>query len=334
MKCLWLRFKLSEYQLTFYTLDESISIPDSLAIYNLYSKREKELLEKPSDILVYDVLPLTLRTQIIHILKDAFGEVLWNHPDVIDQGYKFIQSTLCREYGVFKLNDSRESYWEVTNFILTEKDISKVLDAVELSFKYIEVKVNEREYASHVKNRIEPENAIEELNDRFKEHGVGYQYESNNIIKVDSTYIHSEVVKPTLALLWNPRFEGANEEFRKAHEHYRHGRNKECLVDCLKAFESVMKVICTKKRWSFNHNDTCKTLINICLTHELIPVYLQTQLSALKSVLESGIPTLRNKLGGHGQGTTITDADDQTTRYALNLTGSTIIYLVELSLMD
>jgi hypothetical protein len=302
-----------------------------LAIYNLYSKREKNLSEEPSDILIYDNLPITLRTQIIHILKDAFGEVLSNRTNVVEHGYEFIHSALCREYGVFELNDSHDNYWRIRNFILEEKNISKVLDAVELCFRYISLMVEKSGYTSQVTNRIEPDQAIQELNDRFKEHGVGYQYESRLIMKVDSTYIHSEVVKPTLALLWNPRFEGANNEYRKAHEHYRHGRNKECLVDCLKAFETVMKIIFTEKQWIFSPTATSSTLIGICFKNHLIPAYLQTQFTALKSVLESGVPTMRNKLGGHGQGVKITHADNQTTRYALNLTGSTIIYLVELS---
>jgi hypothetical protein len=49
-------------------------------------------------------------------------------------------------------------------------------------------------------------------------------------------------------VLWSAKFDGANEEYLKAHEHYRHRRNKECLTECLteclKAFESTMKIIC------------------------------------------------------------------------------------------
>jgi hypothetical protein len=48
-------------------------------------------------------------------------------------------------------------------------------------------------------------------------------------------------------------------------------------------------------------------------------------------LLESGIPTIRNKLGGHGQGQVPQRVDDEITRYALNLTGTNIIFLVEQS---
>ena len=99
---------------------------------------------------------------------------------------------------------------------------------------------------------------------RFKEHGVGYQFESGEIIRVDSQILHAEVVKPVLTLLGQEeRFKGANEEFLKAHEHYRNGRYEECLVDALRSFESVMKAICHKQKWVYNQNDAAKKLIEI-----------------------------------------------------------------------
>jgi len=141
--------------------------------------------------------------------------------------------------------------------------------------------------------------------------------------------MHAEITKPAIALLWNQKYQGANEEFLKAHEHYRHGRNKECLADCLKAFESTLKIICTEKNWPFQPTDTAKTLIQVCFTNGLIPPFMQNQFTSLKSLLESGIPTLRNKLGGHGQGQIPQQVSNEITRYGLNLTGANIIFLVE-----
>ena len=110
-----------------------------------------------------------------------------------------------------------------------------------------------------------------------------------------------------------------------------HGRNKECLNDCLKSFESVLKTICKEKKWQFNQSDTSKKLIKICFENELVPSFTQNQFTSLQNLLESGIPTIRNKLGGHGQGTEKITVDDIMTRYALNLTGSNIIFLINQS---
>jgi hypothetical protein len=72
-----------------------------------------------------------------------------------------------------------------------------------------------------------------------------------------------EAVKPALELLSDERFAGANAEFLEAHEHYRHGRHAECMNECLKAFESTLKIICKKQKWPFKDTDTAKALIDV-----------------------------------------------------------------------
>ena len=130
----------------------------------------------------------------------------------------------------------------------------------------------------------------------------------------------------------NEKFAGANEEYLTAHEHYRHGRNKECLTECLKAFESTLKIICTEKGWEFNNEkDTSRKLIQICFQNGLVPEYVQNQFTSLQNLIESGIAPIRNRVGGHGQGQTPIPASNEITRYGLNLTGTNIIYLVEQS---
>lgn len=103
--------------------------------------------------------------------------------------------------------------------------------------------------------------------------------------------------------LQDKSFKGANEEFLKAHEHYRRGRYKECLVDALKAFESTMKTIYSLRGWPTQPTDTAKRLISTCMSNGLFPAYFDSQFSSIRSLLESGVPTVRNKNGGHGQGT-------------------------------
>jgi hypothetical protein len=85
-------------------------------------------------------------------------------------------------------------------------------------------------------------------------------------------------------------------------EHYRKGDTKECLNECLKAFESTMKVICAKRKWPFKPTDAAKELIDVCLKHDLIPPLIQSHIGGVRAALESGIPTIRNRLSGHGQG--------------------------------
>jgi hypothetical protein len=250
---------------------------------------------------------------------------------------------LCREYGVFQLSDHSSEHLlysvntysgQLFNYFLNTTNIAHVLDIVELCFVIIDGYVRENPYLfsyGNLKIKQSPDQAISELNDRFKEHGIGYQFESGKIIRIDSTLIHNEVTKPTLTLLNNPKFQGAQEEYLKAHEHYRYNRNKECLNECLKAFESTLKIICTEKQWNFSSTDTAKKLIDICFDNGLVPQFLQTQFNSLKNLFESGIPTIRNKTSGHGQGQTSQPLDDKVTKYVLNLIGVNIIFLIEKS---
>lgn len=305
-----------------------------MAIFDLYSKRQKRLRGEVPDIYAYDSIPHELRVQIVHIIRDAIGESR-NYSGKSEEVYSTIHKALCREYGIFSLAQGRHGSDEssVINFFLTTKDIDKAIDVIELTFQLLDrvIKPDFGNYNYHVNVKTNPDDAIDELNERLKEHGVGYQFEASEIIRVDSTYTHAEIVKPTLNLLQIRTFAGANDEYLSAHEHYRHGRNKECLTDCLKAFESALKIICKEKGWPFNPTDTSKKLIQVCFQNGLVPPYTQNQFTSLQNLLESGIPTIRNKLGGHGQGAIPQSVDDGMTRYALNLTGTNIIFIVEQS---
>lgn len=306
-----------------------------MAIFDLFSKRQKKLRGEVPDVLTYDNIPQNLKVSIVHIIRDAIGEDDYGDNKSINQVYEFIHKTLCREYGLFKLTNgyNEREEQQVLNFLLQTENNDQVIDVIELTFKFINtyIRENRNHYSYNVSPKISPDDAIDELNKRFKEEGVGYGFEGGEIIRIDSTYTHSEITKPTISLLWNKTFQGANEEYLKAHEHYRHGRNKECLNECLKAFESTLKVICETKGWNYKPTDTAKKLIQIAFTKNLVPSFTQNQFTSLQNLLVSGIPTIRNKLGGHGQGQIPQTVDDGMTRYALNLTGTNIIFLIEQS---
>ena len=301
-----------------------------MGVLDLFSKRQRRARGEVPDVYVYDKLPQELRVQIVHIVQDAFGQDQYGSENAA-KAYEFVKQSLCREYGLFELIEYPKSdAHSVFNFFLQEKSTERALDVVELCFKVINSFIRDNyRYTNNTDRKIEPDHAVAELNERFKEHGVGYQFESNEIIRVDSEFLHSEAVKPALTVLRGAGFKGANEEFLLAHEHYRYGRYKECLVDALKAFESTMKAICKLRGWPNQPGDTAKTLIATCLSNGLLPQYLESQFSSLRSLLESGVPTVRNKNGGHGQGADPGVVPEYLARYALNLTATTVLFFVE-----
>jgi hypothetical protein len=89
----------------------------------------------------------------------------------------------------------------------------------------------------------------------------------------------------------------------------------------------MMKSICDIKKWQYNKTDTAKTLIDVLFQNGLIPPMLQSQFSSLKALLESGVPTVRNKLGSHGQGAVPVTVPSYIAAYALHLTASNIVFL-------
>lgn len=306
-----------------------------MAVIELFSKRQKKLRGEVSDVYVYDDIPKQLKTQIVHIWYDALGHENQynNNKGKVRKTYQEIVETLCREYGLFKLpgtNDYDRHYIvELKSFFLSEQNTEQVLDVVELTFRVIDGFTRGYNYLDRHDADSTATNAIEELNFRFKEHSVGFQYIDRNIIRIDSDLIHSEVVKPALRLLNQKYCTGAQQEFLMAHEHYQHRNMKESLNECLKSFESLMKAICDKRGWSYNPNATAKNLIQVCLDNELIPSYWQQSFTSLRTLLESSVPTGRNKLSGHGQGSATMIVPDYLAAYMLHMTASAIVFLSE-----
>ncbi|WP_181574068.1 STM4504/CBY_0614 family protein [Enterobacter sp. 148H3] len=308
-----------------------------MAIIELYSTRKKKNNGGNTDVYQYDELSAKLKTQILQIIFDILDRYSDNRRNYHDENeYDFLRNALCREYGRFTLNNENNARSDLIGWFLNKADTDEQLDFVELSFRYLELVVQKDSfnYIDDRGNRLSPrkiKDAIEELNHRIKEDTTGYQYIESTIIRVDSQYIHSDVVKPALSLLReSDAYDGASDEFLSAHEHYRHGNYKECLVDCLKSFESLMKAIHIKRSWHFDPKKaTAKDLINGCLKNGLIPQYLQNQMSAINNMLDSGIPTIRNKEAGHGQGAEVSQVEEHLCSYMIHITASNLLFLAE-----
>lgn len=300
-----------------------------MAIINLFSRRQSAK-GKAADVYTYDALPPPLKVQIIHLIREAIGS--GEQYDPSKETYLYIHNSLAREFGLFDLSPDTYTIAEkVFNYLLQSKDVLRQLDLVELTFQIVMRGGNAPGVQGYPKFGYDPGVYVDELNERFRQHSVGYQFRSGQIVRVDSEFTHAEVIKPVLVLLSAKKFRGANDEFLSAHEHYRKGKPKEALVDCLKAFESTLKIICDEKRWDYKPGDTAKTLIDICIRNGLIPAYLTSEFASLRGLLESGVPVLRNKSAAHGQGATATVVPDYVAQYALEMTGANILFLVNAS---
>jgi hypothetical protein len=311
-----------------------------MPIYETFSKRQQKLKNQGMPTLYqFDILPNPFRIQVIHIWHSALGSGEENmktnqfSPALtpFEFAWRLIHDTIAREIGVFSLGPGNSPQFMKCEYFLLNTDIEGALDIIELSFRVIDTTMRSRslDFMDRIKVSQEPDDAILELNHRFLEHGIGYQFMGGQLVRVDSQYIHSQVVEPALLLLHAQGFQGPEDEFVRAHEHYRHGKNKEAIVEALKAFESTMKAICDERQWQYSSTGTAKDLINVLLTEGLIPSYLQSQFTSLRTILESGLPTVRNKTSGHGQGSSPVTVPDHLAAYALHLAATNIVFLVQ-----
>lgn len=292
-------------------------------VFDIFSKREKRAAGGINDVYQYNRIPEEVRIQIVHLWKRAIGDGIGEY-STSKRTYLEICGILREEYGVFHLYP-KKSYLsgldELTIFFIGEPRVSRCLDVIELTMRAVTAGLRDR-------NSLDAAHVVDVLNTRLREASVGYQFENDNIIRVDNQFIHSEVVKPALVFLSDQAFRGANDEFLAAHKDYRSGDYKGCLVECLKSFESTMKIICGLRGWQVE-GDTASKLISTLFSQQILPLYLQTQFNSLKSVLESGVPTVRNKKAGHGQGDQMHEVPEYLASYVLHQTASAIVFLVK-----
>jgi AbiJ-like protein/uncharacterized protein DUF7014 len=298
-------------------------------IYNLFSKRQKGMHGDLPDVYTYDDIPQDLRVQIIHIWNDALGSKseYKNKSLPVQKTYRQIVEYLCREYGMFTLasfsrDESRDFRYELQAFFLTETDLERLIDVIELSFMAIDQKTRTAEYCHYNNPEKIADESIKELNERFREHTIGYKFEDGMIVRIDSDLTHSEIIKPALKILRANHFKVSRQAILNAYHHYNKGNHKKALDEALKAFKNTIKAICDNNKWPYKSKATIRQLIDICLEKELIPVLWQTQMESLSSLLENGVAIC-------GQKSIPADAPDPVLVYVLNMTAATIVFLGE-----
>lgn len=304
-----------------------------MAVYEIYSKRQRRLRGEFGDVYRYDVIPQKLRIQISKIYDELYQANQFSMNIICNNIYEI----LTREYGVESLDcdyDDIKSYSEkckeaqiLLSFSKSQSSTEYFLDVLELIMENVKNAV-EQGVINIITYKV-----IEEINIRFKENAVGYQLDSDSlkIIRVDSQFIHSEVVKPALTILnADPAYAGALDEFMLAHEHYRHRNFKDAIVNCGKSFESILKAIHEKRGWTYvKGKATASPLILSCVDKGLFPSYQQEQLIQVSSVLKSGVPTIRNNAGGHGDGVEVIDVPEHLVSYMIHLTASNLLFLAQ-----
>jgi hypothetical protein len=142
------------------------------------------------------------------------------------------------------------------------------------------------------------------------------------VILREEQVVHAEAIAPAIQLLADVGFSSANSEFLAALEDYRKGRYGDCLTKCGSAFESTMKLICTRRKWPYQQTDTAAALLRTIMTNSGMDGYFEQPLLL--------IATMRNRISSsHGAGAQPRTVPAHGARYVINATAAAILLLVE-----
>lgn len=301
-----------------------------MARFDLFSKRQNDAEKAGStEIYRYDTVPAAFRIQLLNIANDLFGEDKYYRNGtgwIINKNWIWVDVTYSHEKGIIPVGGSDHSPGNVRSAYRG----MNIVDAIDMT-EVIGFKINEidNEISSIYSGRSDkPASRIPEVNYRLREAGMGYQFESGRLTRVDSQLIHQEIVKPALSLLSQPGFEGAQQEFLNAHAHYRVGQNKEAVAMAANALESTFKAIFAIKSWEHNKSARISDLVKVAKSNELWPTYLDNSFDQLVATLQNGLPKIRDNDAAHGQGSTPKEVPSYLTAYALHLAASKIVFLV------
>ncbi|MBR3674241.1 MAG: hypothetical protein IKN65_08240 [Clostridia bacterium] len=278
-----------------------------------------------------ELMPEALKNQIFHIIRDSIGYVplkngiyYSNEELIILSKYQKIINSFCDELGKLYLEVPS---WNRGNFAViffeyffAEEDLKKLFLLIEIFF-YV---FRRETYSTGLYD-----NAVYRLNKRFKEHSFGYIFKLGKIVKNNSYFLQKEIVEPSLNLISNEKFAGAEKEFRQALEDYRQDNNVAALNSCGRALESTMKIICDLNKWEYDVRDNAGDLIKkIFKKNKLTEDFFNDENEALMNVLRKGVPSLRNCKSGHGSGSQEKEIPDFYVDYMIHTTATAIIFLI------
>jgi hypothetical protein len=231
--------------------------------------------------------------------------------------------------------DRQYAYGQCINYIKISGDLNGILSLIEIGCqKMLNFAYSLDPWGHQRADRgatEDPADGIVELNKRFLSAGVGYQFENGQIIRVDSQYVHAEIVKEALRLLCEPGFEEANAEFMTSHRHLRERKLRDCNTAALRATENVLKVICDARGWTYEKGDTVERLLALVRREGLFPDYLGGYFDNLIGAMKAGVPKIRDRQGGHGAAPGDDPVPDHIAAFALHLTAANIVMLVKAS---
>lgn len=299
-----------------------------MALPDTFSRRNGLRSPQHADVFDYGVPPSSLKWQIVHHFEEFIGK----RDEYTDESFwKRVKLFLLKELGVPNLTSVHRRYDgdEVVGWFIASSNVGTILDFIEFGMRRIDY--NHRKY-SRFSDQNGESIGIKIINARMLEHSFGYQYEINQLIRIDSTFLHKELVKPTLIFLSDENFLVARKEYLLAFDHFKEGSYAASITECGKAFESTLKIIAYLRGWPNAQNLNAKALVDLMYGNKFIDSSVQEGVGALRALLSSSVSVLRNKTSAHGAGTLDLEISSDLAAFQLHQTAAVLQYLIRLHL--
>jgi hypothetical protein len=168
-------------------------------IFETFARRKRQQNRNGEpEIYTYDQAPEHMRHQICSALAEGIGfyyggggyhepppnaDLIWEQIDRI-----------CRKemYSYLSYTQETDLRLRFLNYVRHVQDIDHFLSAVEIGCLVLRISSDEYDSPKLRGGQQKGVDAIEEINGRFEQHSVGYQFENGQIIRVDSKLPHAE----------------------------------------------------------------------------------------------------------------------------------------------
>jgi AbiJ N-terminal domain 4 len=294
-------------------------------MYEPFTKRGK-----PPPPIVTDTIPELVRNRLLAVLKELTGG--WGDP----LRELFYSAAKTSEFLHGSLSKRRQYHRNPNNPLTEIEDHFFACDADEF-LEFIELVLQN--------DMLHVPTAIQLFNGILRQEGVGYRFTDRIVNRVpgstegsiqhevtpsiavltteESTY--QQTIEPALRALGNPLFKAASDELLDAHKHFRDGNWSDAITNAGKSLESVLKVICEKKKWKYNPDaDVLSRLVDTCNQNGLFPSFY------VEIFKNAG--TIRNKLGAHGKANkSHAPAGEAMADHMIQLVSSHILLLIKLA---
>ena len=308
-------------------------------IFDVFSRRP-DALAKPEH-----TVPESTRNRIFFWCGEVFSNSRVSsgagdyRTDFWDQIHRFLQYRHGRAQVSLTRRNPPSSSQDAIQYLL-DCSGAEFLDFVEYIFRvdcFFHVALSEGQLVAELNELLRQDNLPYHVTDFVKETvqevAADYPFAGREmtVIKTvsyptviirESEVLHAEAIAPALQLLKRPYFKSANAEYLAALEDYRKADFGDSLTKCGSAFESILKVVCHRKGWTFRETDTAQALVKIFLAKTTLEPYFESMLMI--------VATLRNRLStSHGAGVGERQVPRHLARFALNATASAILLVAD-----